>query len=154
MLGSLFTELSLVIILAVIISAIFKLLKQPLIIAYIITGIIVGPNLLGVTPPLPQMETFAHIGISLLHFLVGLNLNPKNAKDVGKVSIITGISQVLFTSIIGFALGKLFGFSNIASLYIAIAVSFSSTIIIMKLLSDKRDVESQYGRIAVGFLIV
>ncbi|MBA3064321.1 sodium:proton exchanger, partial [Candidatus Woesearchaeota archaeon] len=100
------------------------------------------------------IATFAHIGIAFLLFVVGLNLNPRIIKDVGKVSLITGVGQVIFTSVIGFFIGRLLGFSTIVSMYIAIALTFSSTIIIMKLLSDKGDLETLYGRIAIGFLIV
>ncbi|GAG16612.1 unnamed protein product, partial [marine sediment metagenome] len=85
---------------------------------------------------------------------VGLNLNPRIIRDVGKVSLVTGVGQVIFTSLIGFFIGQLLGFSTMTSIYIAIALTFSSTIIIMKLLSDKGDMETLYGRIAIGFLIV
>ncbi len=100
------------------------------------------------------LEVFAQMGIALLLFIVGLGLNPKVIKEVGKVSLITGIGQVLFTSIIGFLIGLTLGFDFISSIYIAIALTFSSTIIIMKLLSDRGDTETLYGKIAIGFLIV
>ncbi|MBD3164923.1 sodium:proton exchanger [Candidatus Woesearchaeota archaeon] len=154
MLESLFIELSLIIILATLIAAIVRLLKQPLIIAYILTGIIASPYVLDIVPPPENIETFAHIGIALLLFMVGLSLNLKNIKDVGKVAIATAVGQVVFTTSAGFLIGKWLGFSTISSIYIAIAISFSSTIIIMKLISDKGDIESLYARIAVGFLIV
>ncbi len=86
--------------------------------------------------------------------MVGLHLNPKVIREVGFVSLITGIGQVLFTSLIGFLISYWLGFSFLASIYISVALAFSSTIIIMKLLSDKRELDSLYGRIAIGFLIV
>ncbi|MCH8004261.1 MAG: cation:proton antiporter [Nanoarchaeota archaeon] len=149
-----FVELSIVIIIAVVVAGIMRLLKQPLIIGYILTGIIVSPYFLNIVKSTDAIATFAQIGIVLLLFMVGLNLNPKIIKDVGKVSLVTGIGQVIFTSLIGFFIGQLLGFSTIVSIYIAIALTFSSTIIIMKLLSDKGDLETLYGRIAIGFLIV
>ncbi len=149
-----FIELSAILILAVIISGIMYFFRQPLIIGYILTGIIAGPVVLNVVQSADTLTTFAQIGIAFLLFMVGLNLNPRIIRDVGKTSLVTGICQVLFTSLIGFVIGKLLGFSNLTSIYVAIAVSFSSTIIIMKLLSDKRDLETLYGRIAIGFLIV
>ncbi len=149
-----FIELSAILILAVLISGIMYFFRQPLIIGYILTGIIAGPVVLNVVQSADTLTTFAQIGIAFLLFMVGLNLNPRIIRDVGKTSLVTGICQVLFTSLIGFVIGKLLGFSNIISIYVAIAVSFSSTIIIMKLLSDKRDLETLYGRIAMGFLIV
>jgi len=150
---TIFVELSIIIIIAVVITAIMRLLKQPLIIGYILTGIIVSPYFLNIVRSTDAITTFAQIGITLLLFMVGLNLNPRIIKDVGKVSLITGVGQVIFTSVIGFFIGRLLGFSTIASIYIAVALTFSSTIIIMKLLSDKNDLETLYGRIAIGFLI-
>ena len=150
--GNGFILLSFILIIAVAVSAVMRLLKQPLIIGYIITGIIVSRYF--ITDSSAAIGTFAEIGVALLLFLVGLNLNPKMIKEVGKVSIITGIGQVVFTSIIGFFIARYFGFPVIDSAYIAIALTFSSTIIIMKLLSDKNELETVYGRIAIGFLIV
>ena len=149
-----FIELGIVLLIALIVTGIMRALKQPLIIGYILTGIIISPPLLNIVKMADQVATFAQVGVALLLFLVGLNLNPKIVKEVGKVSLLTGLGQVIFTASIGFFLARFFGFSTIVSLYIAAALSFSSTIIIMKLLSDKGDIESLYGRIAVGFLIV
>src|SRR3989344_5742291 len=154
MIGNEFIVLSLILIIAVAVSGFMRLLKQPLIIGYIITGVIVSRYLINITDSSVSISTFAEIGVALLLFLVGLNLNPKMIKEVGKVSIITGIGQVVFTSIIGFFIARYFGFPVIDSAYIAIALTFSSTIIIMKLLSDKNELETVYGRIAIGFLIV
>jgi Kef-type K+ transport system membrane component KefB len=154
MVGSIFLELSLIIILAMIVSGLMRLLKQPLIIGYILTGIIVSPYFINISYTMPIISTFAQIGVVLLLFMVGLNLNPKIIKNIGKVSLVTGVGQVIFTSLIGFFIGRFFGFSTLSSLYIAVALTFSSTIIIMKLLSDKGDIETLYGRISIGFLIV
>src|SRR3989338_1038994 len=151
---SIFIELTLLFILTIVISGLARLLKQPLIVGYIITGILAGPYFLNLIKSTDAIATFAEIGIVFLLFIVGLNLNPKLVKDLGKVSLITGIGQVLFTVILGFFISKLLGFSTITSIYLATALAFSSTIIIMKLLSDRNDLESLYGRITTGFLIV
>jgi len=137
-----------------VVAAIMRILKQPLIMGYIITGIIVGPYFFNLLSASDAVGTFSKIGVALLLFTVGLHLNPKVIKEVGKVSLITGIGQVIFTSIIGFLIAYSLGFSFTASVYIAVALTFSSTIIIMKLLSDKGDLETVYGKIAIGFLIV
>lgn len=149
-----FFELAIVMGIVVIISFIMKALRQPLIIGYIVTGIVVGPSLLSFVGAESELEIFASLGVALLLFIVGLGLNPEMIKDVGKVSVITGVAQVIFTSIFGVIIGSLLGFSLIASLYLAIAFSFSSTIIILRLLYEKEDQESLYGRIAIGFLLV
>ena len=152
--SSIFLELSLIILVAIIVVGIIRLLKQPLVIGYILTGIIASPYFLNLASSQDAISTFAQIGVALLLFMVGINMNPKVIKDVGKASLITGIGQVVFTSLIGFFICILLGFSVVASLYVSIALTFSSTIIIMKLLSDKGDLETLYGRISIGFLIV
>jgi len=149
-----FIELSIIIGIAVLITGIMKLLKQPLIIGYILTGIIVSPYFLNIVQSTETIKVFSQIGVALLLFIVGLSLSPRVIKEVGKVSLITGIGQIVFTSLIGFFISRLLGFSLIVSLYIAIALTFSSTIIIMKLLSDKKDLEKLYGKISIGFLLV
>ncbi len=154
MIENVFVELSIIIVIATIICGVMRLLRQPLIIGYILTGVIVSPYFLNIVRSTDDITTFAHIGIALLLFMVGLNMNPSMIKGVGKVSLITGIGQVIFTSVIGFLISILLGFSTIVAIYIAIALTFSSTIIIMKLLSDKGDIDTLYGRISIGFLIV
>jgi len=147
-------ELSIIIGITVLIAGIMKLLKQPLIIGYILTGIIVGPRLLNIISSTETISILSHIGVALLLFIVGLSLSPRVIKEVGKVSSITGVGQVIFTSLIGFFISRLLGFSTVVSVYVAIALTFSSTIIIMKILSDKGDIRTLYGKISIGFLIV
>ncbi|MCH8520028.1 MAG: cation:proton antiporter [Nanoarchaeota archaeon] len=149
-----FLELSIVMVLVLVISFIMNKIKQPLLIGYILTGLIAGPLFLNILSSSEGYETFAHIGIALLLFIVGLHLNLKLVKEVGAISLITGLGQVLFTTIVGFGINYLLGYSLISSLIIAICLTFSSTIIIVKLLSDKRDLETLYGKISMGFLIV
>jgi len=149
-----FLELAGIITLATLISFVVKWLKQPLIIGYILTGIISGPIFLNLLKSQNQLEIFSKIGISVLLFIVGLNLNPKVIKEVGKVSVVTGILQVLITSTIGFFIAKILGLPNISALYLSIALTFGSTIIVLKLLSDKGDFHKLYGKIAVGLLLV
>jgi len=149
-----FIELSIIIGITVLIAGIIRLLKQPLIIGYILAGIIVSPYFLNVVKSTETISIFAQIGVTLLLFIVGLSLSPKVIKEVGKVSLITGLGQIIFTSLFGFLISRILGFSVIVSIYIAIALTFSSTIIIMKLLSDKKDLEKLYGKISIGFLLV
>ncbi|MEX1052563.1 MAG: cation:proton antiporter, partial [Patescibacteria group bacterium] len=151
---NIFLELSLIIVFATVISFVVRLLKQPLIVGYILTGIITGPHFLNILQSLDTIELFSKIGITILLFIIGLSLNPLVIKEVGRVSLITGVGQVLFTSIVGYFIAIFLGLSQIAAIYTAIALTFSSTIIILKLLSDKGDLHKLYGKIAVGFLIV
>lgn len=149
-----FIQFGLVLLVVLGVSVIMKLLKQPLIIGYILSGILVGPFFLNLIHGNESIKLFSDMGIAFLLFLVGLHLSPKVIKEVGKVSLVTGIGQILFTSIIGYFLGMLLGFPLVTSIFIAIALTFSSTIIIMKLLSDKDALEKLYGKISIGFLLV
>lgn len=149
-----FVELSAIVIVTILVAGIARMLKQPMIIAYIAAGLLLSPYGLNMVNSHDTINTFSQLGIAFLLFMVGLSLSPRIIKTVGKISVITGVGQILFTSSIGFAISFLLGFSVIEALYIAIALTFSSTIVIMKLLSDKKDLETLYGKIAVGFLIV
>lgn len=151
---SVFTEISLLIVLAATISAIMRALKQPLIIGYILTGLLVGPSVLGVVKSPESIELLGSFGIALLLFIVGLGLNPKVIKEVGKVSLITGVGQIALTVGLSYILVTTLGYDSTTALFIGIALAFSSTIIILKLLSDKKEQNKLYGKIAIGLLLV
>jgi Kef-type K+ transport system membrane component KefB len=149
-----FYEFTGLLVLASIVGVIAQLLRQPMIVSFIAVGIISGPSALGVVKSKDNIEVLAELGISLLLFLVGLKLDYKLIKNLGLVSLATGLGQVFFTSAIGYGLSLALGFDHITSIYIGVALTFSSTIIIIKLLSDKKEINSLHGKIAVGFLIV
>ena len=128
--------------------------RQPTIVAYIIVGVIVGPTALGWVEDTDALELLAEIGIAILLFLVGLRLDIRLVRSIGRVALVTGLGQVVFTSLVGFALALLFGLPVVVAVYVSVALTFSSTIIIVKLLSDKRELDELHGRIAIGFLIV
>ncbi|MFA5888781.1 MAG: cation:proton antiporter [Candidatus Paceibacterota bacterium] len=150
---SLFAELSIIIGVAFGMSIIMSLLRQPLIIGHILTGLIVGPIIASSISP-DTFTLFSEIGIAILLFTVGINLNPKIIKEFGTVAMVTGVSQVVVTSVVGYFIATFMGFSDLASLYIGITLAFSSTIMILKLISDKGDMETLYAKISIGFLLV
>lgn len=152
--SSLFLQIATVMMTAGVFSLIAYKLRQPLIIAYIATGIVAGPGVLGLTTSVDVFETLSSIGIAFLLFIVGLNLNWRNVKDVGRVALIAGLAQVLVTSLIGMTIALWLNYPFQTALFLGVAFSFSSTIIIVKLLTDKEDIDRLYGRIAVGMLIV
>ena len=151
---NIFTQLSLLILAVLAISFIARILKQPLIIAYIITGILISPFFISVIPENETVQTFSQMGIAFLLFMVGLHLNPKVIKEVGFISVVVGTIQIISTAVLGFFIAMFLNFSIISSLYIAFALTFSSTIIVTKILSDKSDLESLYGKISIGILIL
>jgi Kef-type K+ transport system membrane component KefB len=149
-----FTEFAIMLAVAAAGGALGLLFRQPLIVAFIAVGIVLGPSVLGWVSAADQLDLLAKLGITLLLFVVGLRLDVQLIRTMGPVALATGLGQVVFTAVVGFAIALGFGFSYTAALYIAVALTFSSTIIIVKLLSDKREIDSLHGRIAVGFLIV
>ena len=149
-----FAAVALILALAVVAGAVAKLLKQPIVVSFITVGILAGPTAFDLVGEAEEIVLFAKFGIAILLFLVGLKLDFHMIKSTGKIALIAGLSQVLFTAIFGFGLAVLFGFEFVTALYIAVALTFSSTIIIIKLLGDKRELDTLYGRIAVGILIV
>jgi Kef-type K+ transport system membrane component KefB len=151
---SAFIEITALLVLAAVIGFIGTYLRQPLIVSFIVVGLVVGPSALDVVHSEEKIELLAELGIALLLFLVGIKLDIKLIRSIGPVSLLTGLGQVAFTSIIGFGIGVLLGFDYLTSVYVAVALTFSSTIIIVKLLSDKREIDSLHGQIALGFLIV
>lgn len=149
-----FSELSLLIALAAGIALIMRALRQPLIIGHIFTGLIVGPSLLGIVESPETITLMGEFGIALLLFIVGLGLNPKVIKEVGKVAVFTGLGQVTFTILLASVMTRALGYSGAEVLFISVALAFSSTIIILKLISDKKDQNKLYGKISIGFLLV
>jgi len=152
--SSIFFELSLIIAIGALVAIIMRFLKQPLIVSHILSGLIVGPFFLNFLHSTETFNLFSEIGISILLFTVGLNLSPHLVKQFGKISVITGVGQVVFTSVIGYFLAIFLGYDSIVAVYIGIALAFSSTIIILKLLSDKNELESLHAKISIGFLLV
>jgi Kef-type K+ transport system membrane component KefB len=151
---SIFVELSVVLAIAFLVSAVVLILRQPLIIGHIITGILVGPYAFNVIQSADTLDLLSHLGIALLLFIIGLGLNPATIKDVGKAATVTGLGQIIFTSVAGYGISIALGYTALESLYISVALTFSSTIIIMKLLGDKRELTTLHGRVATGFLLV
>ncbi|MFN3750308.1 MAG: cation:proton antiporter [Thiobacillus sp.] len=149
-----YAEFALLLIIAAAVSAFAVRLRQPVLIAYIAVGILVGPSGLGLVTAHAQIDLLAQIGITVLLFVVGLKLDLKHIRHIGPVALATGLGQLAFTILFGFFIIVALGKGWMEALYVAVALTFSSTIIIVKLLSDKRELDSLHGRIAVGFLIV
>ncbi len=152
--NSIFIELSALLALCAVIGMIMRALRQPLLIGYILTGLIVGPSVLALFKSTEATQVMGSFGVALLLFIVGLGLNPKVIKEVGKVSLFAGMGQIVFTTSVGFVLVHALGYDTTTSIYVGLALAFSSTIIILKLLSDKKEQHKLYGKIAVGMLLV
>lgn len=152
--STVFHELAAILMLAGVIGVVALKLRQPLIIGYILTGILVGPAALNWVSGGSELKLLSSVGIAVLLFVVGLKLDVGLIRSVGPVALATGLGQIVFTSLFGFLIALGLGYAAVPALYIAVCLTFSSTIIIVKLLSDKREIDSLHGRIAVGFLVV
>ena len=151
---NIFPGLSLVIAIAAVVALIMRLIGQPLIIGHIVTGIIVGPAVLHLAKSPDTLTLFSDIGIALLLFIIGLGLNPRIIKEVGRTATLVGVSQVTFITLLGWLVGRAFGLSGDGALFLGASLAFSSTIIILKLISDKKEQGRLYGKIAVSVSLV
>lgn len=151
---AIFIEISAIIIVASILNISFRYLRQPPILAYIATGVLLGPAGFFHLQNQDSLKTLGQLGITFLLFMLGLELKLKELRSIGKTAVLAGTLQMGLTFVLGFVLSLMLGFSNIVSIYIAIALSFSSTIIIVKLLSDKKDINSLHGKLALGILLM
>jgi len=154
LLSNMFNELAVLLFAAILAAIVAVRLRQPMIIAFIIMGILVGPVGLNVIRSTEQLSLLAEMGLALLLFVVGLKLDLHEIQSMGSVALATGLGKIVFTGVIGFALALSLKMNVITALYVAAALVFSSTILIVKLLSDKRETDSLHGRISIGYLIV
>jgi Kef-type K+ transport system membrane component KefB len=149
-----FAEVALLLVMAAAIGLVGTLAREPLNVSFIAVGLIAGPSALDVVRSDAQIDLLSELGIAVLLFLVGIKLDVKLIRSLGVVSVMTGLGQVIFTAFFGYLIGLGLGLGHVTSLYVAVALTFSSTIIIVKLLSDKREIDALHGQIALGFLIV
>lgn len=146
-------SLGLIIVAGAAFALVGRLARVPTIVLYIFAGLFLGP-VTGLVDVTAALHLIAEIGIALLLFLVGLELSFNRIRDVGKVAVAAGLGQVVFTAAGGLGVCWLLGFGWMESVFLAIALTFSSTVVVVKLLDQKGDLNSLYGRIAVGIFLV
>lgn len=151
---TLLIEIGLIVGIAAVISLLGRFIKQPPIIAYLITGVLVGPLFFNLIQGADQLQALAHLGVALLLFIVGISLDFRVLKQVGGTSIVGGIATLSIVSLATFFVAQALSFSSTSSLYLALAFSFSSTVVVVKILSDKKELDTLHGQIALGILIV
>ncbi len=154
--NDIFSGLAVVLGLAAFFGVMAKFFRQPAILGYVLAGIILtsfGGRIVN-TEFKETLEVLGKLGVTFLLFLVGLELPVSQLKKMGKVALATGLGQILFTGGMGMLIATLVGYVPITAMYIGIAFAFSSTIIVVKLLSEKKELSSLHGKISVGFLLV
>lgn len=150
---NIFFDIGFIIIISTLFAYIARFLRQPLIPAYVAAGIIIGPYL-GVITNFDAINNLSEIGIAFLLFIVGLEIDIGKLKDVGLVASLGGVIQIAAVFLLAFITSAFMGFFAIESVYLGLIVAFSSTMVVVKLLSDKREVDTLHGRIIIGILLL
>ncbi len=151
--GDIFLQLGIVILIAGGASLVLRLFRQPQILAYVLTGILITP-VFGLITETSIIESMSIIGIAFLLFLVGMEMDLRSLKSVTLVSTVGGTILVAIMFVLGYLLALLLGYLSLQAAYVGLAIAFSSTMLVMKLLSDKRELQTLHGRIIVGILLV
>ena len=148
------TEIGILIIIATVLAFLARIIKQPLIPAYILAGILIGPLVLGLVKDPGLISALSQIGVAFLIFAAGLEIKLTKLKEVGKVSSVGGVLQIALLFLIAFFITTWMGFAGYAPVYIGLVVAFSSTMIVVALLAQKKTTNSLQGRIIIGILLV
>lgn len=152
--GNIFLDLTVIICIAAFFSLIFRFFKQPEILAYILTGILIGSFHVFKASNQDILQTMSQVGVTLLLFMVGLEIRVSELFSMGKSIILVSLGQIILTFLGASAICVLFNFSLLTSIYIAIALTFSSTIIVVKILSDQRELHSLHAKFSLGILLI
>lgn len=150
----LFQNVSILILIATAFAIILRQLKQPLILAYILAGVVAGPLGFKIITSPDLIQSLSSFGIAFLLFLVGLELNLKQLRSLGRSALFIGLGQMLFTVLISYLTLFAFKIPYIPALYISLALAFSSTIIVVKLLAEKKEIDSLHGRLSISLLLL
>lgn len=152
--NQLFLHLAVVLGLCAIAGFVVKSLKLPLLVAYLLIGVFLASLRIFDVNGSQTLHILPGIGIALVMFFVGLELDLKELKSLGKPIIITGLGQILISSITGFSIAMLLGFEQTASVLLGIGLAFSSTIVVVKMLLEKQDLKSLHGKLSLGITLL
>lgn len=150
-------ELGLIVVFATLMALVGRLLKQPLILSYIVAGLIIGPmglNLIGLTEGMENITLISELGVAFLLFTVGVESDLNKLRNIGKVVLIGSVIQVFLISVISFVLFNFVGLPFLVSVYLGLILAFSSTMVVIKNLSDSNKLNTLHGRLMIGFLLV
>lgn len=151
---NIFIQLAIILGLASVLGFITFRFKLPILIAYLIGGLLLATASFFDVHTSKALSFLPEIGIAFVLFLVGMELDLREIRHIGKPVLVAGILQVIITTIAGSSIARLLGFAEVESWYLGIGLSFSSTILVIKLLLDKKDISALYGKLAVGILLL
>jgi len=147
-------DIGIIIIVATMLSYLARFLKQPLLIAYVLAGVIIGPVGIGLIPNTEEIRLLGELGVAFLLFTVGLEIDFRKLKHVGKAVLAGGVFQIAITFLLGTMLAQFMGMGSILGIYIGLLIAFSSTMIVTRVLVDKDEINTLHGRIMIGVLII
>lgn len=149
-------DLAVVMTVSAVVTVVFHLLRQPVVLGYLVAGMIVGPH----TPPfsfvtdLHSIHTLAELGIVLLLFSLGLEFDLRKLRRVGAVAILAASLEILFMFWLGYTAGQFFGWRQMDSLFLGALLSISSTTIIVQVLMETGQLRERFAQIILGILVV
>ena len=149
-----FEQLAAILVVSALAALLAVLLRQPILLGLLIAGIALGPGVLGLVRIDESITLLAEVGIALLLFLVGLKLDVRIVARLGPVALVVGLAQIVLTFLLGLGIAAAFGRTGIAAIYLGLALTFSSTVVVVKLLTDVRMIDRLHGRLAVGILVI
>ncbi len=146
-------DIIIILLLAIGVLFIFKRIKLPEVVGFLLTGVLVGPNGLGLISSIHEVEVLAEVGVILLLFTIGIEFSLKNLFKIRKSVLLGGASQVFITVSLVASITYFLGKSVTESIFIGFLISLSSTAIVLKILQERDEVVSPSGQIAVAILI-
>lgn len=152
--SSMILQIALIFLAALVGGLIADALRQSAIIGYILGGLLVGPYVTGLVSDINLINSFSEIGIILLMFTLGMEFSLSRLLPVKTISILGGSLQITLVAVLGYGIGRMLGMDIIESVYLGCVVSISSTMVVLRLMGERGEVDTVYGRIMVGILIV
>jgi Kef-type K+ transport system membrane component KefB len=147
-------DIGLAIVAATVLAYVARFARQPLLLAYIGAGLLIGPVGLGYVSDPASIQSLAELGLAFLLFIVGLEIDVRKLLASGRVATIATAVQTAGSALLGWGTARLLGYEGLSALYLGIAVAFSSTMIVVKLLSDRSELDTLAGRLTLAILLV
>ncbi len=147
-------DILLLLLVALLFGAIAERLGQSLIVGYLVAGTVAGPNVLGWISKQQEIFNIAELGVALLLFVIGLEFSPRRLIELGKTSLWTGIFQILITAAATWVIAIACGFTAQTGLIIGMMIALSSTAGVLRLLTERDQLDALHGRAALGILLI
>ena len=130
-----------------------RLLKQPVVLGYLLGGMAVGPYALGLVQDVDEVRTLATVGVVFLLFGLGVQFSFRELRRYGRVALLGGTLEVVATIAAGTAISRFLGFPALEALFFGSMIAMTSTAVVLKILMDRGELESLHGRVLIGFMI-